>query len=164
MDHRLMLVDDDSVALDALSQTLRRHFPALAIESFTDPSTALLHLVDTRFGVVITDFNMPTMNGLSLLRTARERGIESSFIVVTADAADHLVTDGLRLGMFGLLTKPLNRATLVPLVQQAMECYRLRQEVTALRKTLQYSGLEHEPWLLPAGLAYDEDSQPWLPF
>ena len=44
MDVRLMLVDDDAVALDTLSHTLRHYLSTVAIETYTNPSKALLRL------------------------------------------------------------------------------------------------------------------------
>jgi CheY-like chemotaxis protein len=108
MDVRLMLVDDEAVALDSLSHTLRHYLPTVAIETFANPSKALLRLQAESFAVVLTDFNMPGMNGLSLLRTARENGSDASFIVMTGDATENMLTEGLQHGMFGLLNKPVN--------------------------------------------------------
>ncbi len=142
MDVRFMLVDDDSLSLDSLSHTLRHYLSTVAIEIFTNPSNALLRLQAETFAVVLTDFNMPGMNGLGLLRTARENGSDASFIVMSGDATEDMLTEGLQYGMFGLLNKPVNRAALIPLVQQAMECHRLRREVAALRRTLIESGAE----------------------
>jgi DNA-binding NtrC family response regulator len=163
MDSRLMLVDDDALALDGLSQTLRHYLSPLVIETFTNPSKALLRLQAESFAVVLTDFNMPGMNGLRLLRTAWENGSDASFIVMTGDATEAMLTEGLRHGIFGLLNKPLNRAALIPLVRQAVECHRLRREVAALR-TLISSGVELGS-LIPSGGANPSDLfQPLLPF
>lgn len=164
MDVRLMLVDDDSIALNALSQTLRRHLPVVLIESYTDPSAALLRLRDEPFAAVMTDFNMPGMNGITLLKAARENGSEAPFIVMTGEATDQILTDGLRLGRFALLNKPLSPATVVPLVRQAIECYCLRQEVAALRRTLIESGIGFGDLMHAAGVVLDEEAQPFLPF
>jgi hypothetical protein len=62
----------------------------------------------------------------------------------------------LRFGVFALLDKPLNRATFLPLVQQAIECHRLREEVAALRRTLKDSGVVMAPM--------EEVFQPLLPY
>ncbi|WP_447985577.1 response regulator [Nitrospira sp. Nam74] len=142
MHGRLMIVDDDCLALDCLAALLCRHFPAASIDSFNDPRPALRAIQQASFDVVLTDVNMPGMNGLGLLRAAREAGSEASFILMTGDSTDDMLTEGLRLGMFALVNKPLNRATFIPLVQQAIECYRLRQEVAELRRTVVESGRE----------------------
>lgn len=164
MDVRLMLVDDDALALDSLSHMLRHYLSSVAIEAFADPSKALLRLQAEPFAVVLTDFNMPGMNGLRLLRAARENGSDASFIVITGDPTEDMLTEGLQHGMFGLLNKPVNRAALIPLVLQAMECYRLRREVASLRRMLIDSGVELGS-LVPSEAARASDwVQPLLPF
>ena len=164
MDVRLMLVDDDALALDSLSHTLRHYLSSVAIETFANPSKALLRLQAESFAVVLTDFNMPGMNGLSLLRTARENGSDASFIVMTGDATENMLTEGLQHGMFGLLNKPVNRAALIPLVQQAMECHRLRREVAALRRMLIDSGVELGSLVRSETARAGDLFQPLLPF
>ena len=69
---------------------------------------------------------MPGMSALRLLRTARENGSDASFIVMTGGATEDMLTEGLTACLIdcisnpinGLLNKPVNRAALIPLVQQ----------------------------------------------
>ena len=132
----LLLVDDDPCALEAVASTLQHYLPALSIVSCDSAVSALSRLRQESFAVVLSDFKMPNMNGLGLLRAARECGCDASFILMTGDSTDDMLVEGLRLGMFALVDKPLNRATFIPLVQQAIECHRLRQEVAALRRAV----------------------------
>lgn len=154
---RLLVVDDDAFALQAVSHTLRHYLPALTVETCGNPVSALLRVQTGSFAVVLSDFNMSEMNGLRLLRAARECGADASFILMTGDDTEDMLTEGLRYGMFALLHKPFNRAALIPLVQQAIECYRLRQEVAELRRTLSDSGVERGSLTEPA-------FQPLLPY
>jgi DNA-binding NtrC family response regulator len=153
---RLLLVDDDPVALDGLSQTLRLHLPAVTIETYDHPVLALRRLRSDSFAVVVSDVHMPEMNGLDLLRGARECGSDASFILMTGDSTADMLAEALRFGVFALLDKPLNQATFLPLVQQAIECHRLREEVAALRRTLKDSGVVMAPM--------EEVFQPLLPY
>jgi DNA-binding NtrC family response regulator len=164
MDIRLMLVDDDALALGSLSHMLHHYLPTVAIETFANPSHALVRLQAESFAVVLTDFNMPGMDGLSLLRTARQNGSDASFILMSGDATDDMLAEGLQHGLFGVLNKPINRAALIPLIQQAMECHRLRREVATLRRTLIASGVELGS-VISNGSAHPSDLfQPLLPF
>ena len=161
---RLLVVDDDSFGLQAVSHTLRHYLPTATLETCGCPVSALLRLQGESFAVVLSDFNMPEMNGLGLLRAARERGSDASFILMTGDSTDDMLTEGLRLGMFPLVNKPLNRATFIPLVQQAIECHRLRQEVTELRRTLRESGVEGGCLMRGLVAETEEVFQPSLPY
>jgi len=110
------------------------------VEAFADPACKLQAEF---FAVALTaGFNMAGMNAIMLLRAARESGADASFIVMTGEGTEDILTEGLRLGMFALVDKPLNRLALIALVQQAIECHRLRQEVAELRRTLGECGVE----------------------
>lgn len=124
------------MALEAVACTLRHFFPALTVEPSDNAVSALSTLRYESFAVILSDFKMPELNGLDLLRGAREYGSDASFILMTGDSTDDMLTQGLRFGMFALVEKPLNRGIFIPLVQQAIECHRLRQEVAELRRTL----------------------------
>jgi DNA-binding NtrC family response regulator len=160
----LMLVDDDPVSLDGLVQALTRYLPGVFIEAFTCPSAALAKLREHDFDVVLSDFNMPGMDGICLLKVARESGSDASFILMTGEATDQIVTDGLRLGMFGLLSKPFHRTAIVPLVKQAIECHHLRREVSDLRRTLAEYGIELSGLMRRVAAERIEESQPLLPY
>ena len=160
----LMLVDDDPLTLVSLTQTLRQHLPSVMVEAFADPILALRRLQERPFAVVVTDFNMPGIDGFQLLRSAREAGSAASFIVMTGDSTEDMLTEGLRFGMFGFIDKPLNRVALITLVQQAVECHRLRQEVAELRRTLIEAGTELGGFVRTLAPELEEAFQPPLPY
>jgi len=59
---------------------------------------------------------------------------------MTGDSTDSMLIEGTRFGLFGFIDKPINRLALIVLI----ECYRLRQEVTELRRILVDSGVRME--------------------
>ena len=63
---------------------------------------------------------------------------------MTGDSTDSILVEGLQFGVFGFIDKPINRLALIALIQQAIECYRLRQEVTELRRIFVDSGVRME--------------------
>ena len=164
MQARIMVVDDDSASLQSLSEMLHHHIASASVQTFTSPHTALLTLREREFDLVLSDFQMPGMNGISLMKAARENGCDASFILMTGEASEHLLTDGLRVGMFALLHKPLNRAALVPLLQQAIDCHRLRKEVTELRRMLVECGVELGVLVHNWATETDEYFQAQLPY
>lgn len=138
---RMLLVDDDPVAVTVLADILHRHL-AVTVDRFTDPREALLSLRANSYAVVLTDYHMPELNGMALLQAAREGGSEAVFILVSGDATPLMMNDGLRLGMFYVLPKPLHMLTTVTVVHQALASYELREEVRALRRTIAETGAD----------------------
>jgi DNA-binding NtrC family response regulator len=116
------------------------------------------------FAVVLSDYHMPGMNGLRFLQAARECESKASFIMVTGDPTDDILTDGLRLGLVALLKKPLTRTALVPLIQHAIEYSYLQHEVVELRRTLSESGIGLGNWIDRIRRYPSEEPQVLLPF
>jgi len=86
--------------LQPISRSLRHFLPAVTIETCATPACPLLRL--RRESFVVSDFDMPDPNGLGLLRAARGSGADASFILITRDSTENMLTDGLRLRLFAL--------------------------------------------------------------
>lgn len=71
---RILLLDDEKNVLSALKRSIRQIFPEteLEIESFTDPRAAIQRFACMDFDFVVSDFNMPGMNGTDFLKIIKE--------------------------------------------------------------------------------------------
>jgi PAS domain S-box-containing protein len=91
------VVDDDPSILDVFRLILEQQ-PGFIVETLATSREAL-DLLDTRyFDVIITDFSMPDIDGLTLLREARARGCQSLFVIVTGKRLAHIAMDALNDG------------------------------------------------------------------
>jgi CheY-like chemotaxis protein len=78
----ILVVDDDPSVLDSFKIILERE-PGYSVETLATSAEAL-DLLDTRyFDVIISDYSMPDIDGVALLREARSRGCQSVFFIVT---------------------------------------------------------------------------------
>ena len=68
---RILIVDDDPSVLDMLRHSLARPDDDCQIFYTTGGASALRHLKEGSFDLLLTDYQMPGMNGLELARTAR---------------------------------------------------------------------------------------------
>ena len=74
MSIHLALVDDHSVLAEALAQSLSRHQDLVVEHSFSDPHACLEYIsTSTRLDVLVSDYAMPTMNGIDLCIEAKRR-------------------------------------------------------------------------------------------
>jgi DNA-binding NtrC family response regulator len=71
--------------------------------------------------VVLLDYRLPDSNDLRLLETIRQTRPDSVVVLMTAYGTDTIHADAIRLGAFGVLTKPIELGELAPLVRQAHE-------------------------------------------
>jgi len=93
----ILCVDDEPLFLDAFVQKLERQ-PGLTVTSASTVSEALDFINTKYFDVIISDYAMPDMDGLSMLQEIRARGCQSIFIVVTAKRLAHIAIDALNCG------------------------------------------------------------------
>ena len=89
---RLLIVDDDPITAEALGMafSVRGH----VVATLFDGGRVLDHVRDGKYDMVILDQRMPTLDGISTIRTLRQAGLGVVAILVTA--VDAHVADGLR--------------------------------------------------------------------
>jgi PAS domain S-box-containing protein len=105
----ILLVDDDPAVLDSFKAILERE-PDFAVDTIAT-STEALDLLETRyFDVIISDYSMPDLDGISLLREARSRGCRSIFVIVTGKRLAHIAMDALNSGADFFIQKGPNTA------------------------------------------------------
>jgi CheY-like chemotaxis protein len=79
----VMLVDDESAYIDLLEQLLGEHL-ACPVHSYTKPLDALHALPDLEVGLIVTDYNMPGLDGLEFLAEAQKYKPGVPAIMITA--------------------------------------------------------------------------------
>lgn len=101
---RVLIVEDDALLSDGLTQTLRRH--GFRADSVSSAEQAEVVIAQEEFALVILDVGLPGMDGFELLRRWRESGKVVPVLVLTARDALSDRVFGLNLGADDYLTKP----------------------------------------------------------
>lgn len=105
----ILVVDDDPSVLESFKAVLEKE-PGYVVDTITTSSEAL-ELLDTRyFDVIISDYSMPDLDGITLLREARARGCRSLFVIVTGKRLAHIAMDALNSGADFFIQKGPNTA------------------------------------------------------
>lgn len=132
MSEQILLVDDELKVLKAYERNLSMHFD-VAMES--SPEQALMRLEhEGPFAVILTDYNMPRMNGNELLNKARELYPETVRIMLTGNADMEKTITAVNEGsVFRFLRKPCKLETLVRCLEDGLRQYQL---ITAERELL----------------------------
>ncbi len=108
----LLIVDDSSVMRKIIIRTLRQAgFEGHTIDEAHDGQAALERIDASTPDLVLTDWNMPTMDGIDLLMAVRARGKEIPFVFITSEATDEMHALAYREGAVAVITKPFTAKT-----------------------------------------------------
>ena len=132
---RILVVDDEKSMRDLLSITLEKEGYDVLTAPGGEPAIETLHRepVDG----VITDLRMPKVDGLQVLRAAKEISPDTAVIVITAVASTETAVEAMKLGAYDYITKPFKLDEVNLIVRNALERKRLRDENLYLRKQLE---------------------------
>jgi two-component system chemotaxis response regulator CheY len=110
---RILLVDDSRTVRQLLSLVLKKYLFCDVTEA-CDGREAVQNLDSDSFDLLITDINMPNMNGLSLVRKVRgDMNLSIPIIIVTTMGKEQDRDAGLELGANSYVTKPINGSVLI---------------------------------------------------
>jgi CheY-like chemotaxis protein len=84
MPERFLIVDDDADSTFLASRNLKSVFPDATVEHAASGQAALDLLRDQEFTAVVTDYRMPWMDGLTLVRRIRELNLHMPIVMRTA--------------------------------------------------------------------------------
>lgn len=102
---RILVVDDEENTRIALTRLLSRE--GYEVQTAANGLEALNRLRQSSFELIITDLNMPEMNGLAFLRELNREFPSSNVIMITAYGEVESYLEALNLGAFEYLNKPL---------------------------------------------------------
>lgn len=117
-DIRIAVVDDEQTILFTVQTMLSEY----NITCFDNSQVAIEHSIINKYDVIITDFCMPGMNGLELLKRIREKYTNFKSILITAYANIDLLEDyinGLQINRY--LEKPFSFKVLRKILDQCIE-------------------------------------------
>jgi two-component system, NtrC family, response regulator HydG len=129
---RILVVDDDSGARTALASLLQSQ--GYQVDSAGDGQMALDRLAEIPPDVIVTDLDMPVMNGMALLAELRTRGHQVPVIVVTSATEVRSAVDAMRAGATDYITKPVDFDALLLALERAIEHRDVRIENENLRR------------------------------
>ncbi|HKU38543.1 MAG TPA: sigma-54 dependent transcriptional regulator [Polyangiales bacterium] len=131
---RILVVDDEANARGALAELLREE--GYQVETAADGFKALPKLEEFAPDLLLTDLKMPGMDGIALMRKARQMDPDIVAVVMTAFGAVDTAVSAMRQGAADYLTKPINLDELTISIERALERRRLARDAGQLRQRL----------------------------
>jgi two-component system chemotaxis response regulator CheY len=119
---RFLIVDDFST-MRRIVRNLLKEIGFADAEEAEDGAVALNMLRSSKFDFVVSDINMPNMNGFELLKNIRadERLKSIPVLMVTAEAKKEDIVAAAQGGASGYIVKPFTKATLEEKVQKILQ-------------------------------------------
>ncbi len=131
---RIVIVEDEAAQRQALMDVLQ--VEGYQCEGFQSAAAALAHQGLFDSDLLISDLNLPGMNGLELIQATRESRPNISAILMTGQASLQTAIDAVRIGAVDYVLKPFRLSTMLTTVAKALEQQRLRREVARLQEDL----------------------------
>jgi DNA-binding NtrC family response regulator len=131
---RILVVDDDESLRWVTQAQLQQS--GYDVAAAANAASALEQIRNQPADLVITDLKMPGMSGLDLLKEIRASYPEIIVIMVTAFGTVENAVEAMKAGAYDYITKPVNMDELRLIVNRGFENLDLREEVRALRGSL----------------------------
>jgi len=128
---RILVVDDEEMVRDGLCDIIQYlNLEAIAsIETAIDGQDALNKIEENAPHIVITDLNMPNMDGLTLIQHIVERSLSLKMIVISGYDEFHLVKESFKLGITDYLLKPVHTEDLREALVNSMNSLQEEQQL-----------------------------------
>ena len=132
---RVLVVDDEQSMRDLLGIMLRQVGYDVTQADGGEAAIQTLKTTDV-FDLVITDLRMRKVDGLAVLRVAKEHSPHTVVLVVTAFASTETAVEAMKLGAYDYVTKPFKLDELKLTIANALERKRLQDENRELKRQL----------------------------
>ena len=135
-DTRVLVVDDERSMRELLAIMLRQAGHDVTVADGGE--AAIKALKSDTFDLVITDLRMREVDGLAVLRTAKDHSPQTVVLVITAFASTETAVEAMKLGAYDYLTKPFKLDEIKLTIANALERKRLQDENQALKRQLRH--------------------------
>ena len=116
--NRILIVDDD----ETVRRSYLRSLESISnnIEAASDGEEALQTMEQRPFDVVLLDMRMPGQDGLSVLRTIKQKWPESEVVIITGYPTVASAKEAVRLGAYDYVAKPVGPQDVINVTDSAM--------------------------------------------
>ena len=120
-EYNFLVVEDSPTMRQLITFALKR-IPGSKIVEANDGIDALKKLSSQKFDIILTDINMPIMDGLKLVSMVRNDPVHKAIpiIIITTEGADEDRKRGLALGANAYIAKPIQTTDLLNVVNEIL--------------------------------------------
>jgi DNA-binding NtrC family response regulator len=143
----LLIVDDDTLVCESLKEMLL--IEGYSVDAVMGGEDALNKIKDHRYQVILSDIQMPGLNGFELLKELKGRTPDTTVIFITGHGHIAGAVEAIKLGAYDYITKPIDDLRLKLTIGHALDQKKLRASYDTLKKRL-------KPWTLDDTLVFGD--------
>ena len=134
---RILIVDDDTALLQALSQLVSLRMATVQVDT-SDSALQALELIKAQdYDAIVSDIKMPGMGGLTLLSRIQQVRPETPTLLITGHGEHDLAVQALRGGAYDFIQKPIDRDYVVASLHRAIQTHQMRRQLAEQRRALE---------------------------
>ncbi len=131
----LLIIDDEAAALKSLAHIFRKE--GYAVTARQSGLAGLKALEGEAFDVVLSDLMMDKVDGMAILKRARELHPDSETVLITGHATLNSAVAAMKEGAFHYVAKPYRLDEVRQVVKSALDMARLKRENRALKRRIE---------------------------
>ncbi len=125
-DLKILYVEDNDTTRESMTGVLLDLFKEVIVA--VDGSDALTKYDENKVDIILTDINMPKLNGIEMIRKIRETNKKIPILVLSAYSDSEYFLDTIRLGIDGYIIKPISSEQLLITIGKSAERISLEKE------------------------------------
>ena len=141
---QLLIIDDEPAIRQILSKVATDAGHTVSIAANGEEGLARLAKGD--IDVALCDIRMPDISGIDVVEKARQQGIDTLFLMMTAYASVNTAIDAMRAGAYDYMLKPLRNEDFLNRMEQLADVIHLKSENKVLRELIKNQS--SETWIM----------------
>lgn len=113
-----ILVVDDSATARALFKACLAGVSDYEVVEAGDWDTAVSLAKEKQPNITVVDYNLPEKNGAEIAKLIKDAGVETTFILMTANTQDSVVEEAKTAGIFEVLEKPITAEAIMGVLEK----------------------------------------------
>jgi two-component system, NtrC family, nitrogen regulation response regulator NtrX len=134
---KILLIEDEASIRAVLKDILKDQKELkLEVDEAKDGAEALALLEANQYDVAFCDVKMPKVDGMEVLQKTKEKGIATTFIMISAHGTTEMAVDATKMGAYDFLQKPPDLNRLLITLRNALDKTILTKETKTLKKKI----------------------------
>lgn len=137
---KIVIAEDEPIIIMDISEILTEEGYNV-VAGVSDGFDAIEACRQHKPDLVLLDIKMPLLNGIKAAKEIKEKGLAESIVFLTAYSNKEFIEQAKKVGVMGYLVKPVNKASLLPVVELAIaqgeEFFHIKENIKELKLKLE---------------------------